>query len=68
MLSRVASLVALNQAGAVLWALLADEAMGRPLADLLNYSQSLSRLLLSPWAAGQVSPPHGVNSTTTATA
>ena len=29
-------LVARNQAGAVLWAWLADEAMGRPLADLLN--------------------------------
>ncbi|HMW86487.1 hypothetical protein [Zoogloea sp.] len=46
-------LVARNQVGAVLWAWLADEAMGRPLADLLNHSQSLSRLLLPPWPDGQ---------------
>ena len=46
-------LVARNQAGAVLWAWLADEAMGRPLADLLNHSQSLSRLLLPPWPGRQ---------------
>ena len=46
-------LVARNLAGAVLWAWLADEAMGRPLADLLNHSQSLSRLLLPPWPDGQ---------------
>lgn len=46
-------LVARNQAGAVLRTWLADEAMGRPLADLLNHSQSLSRLLLPPWTDGQ---------------
>ncbi len=46
-------LVARNQAGAVLWAWLADEAMGRPLADLLNHSQSLSHLLLPPWPGRQ---------------
>ena len=44
-------LVARNQASAVLWAALADEPIGRPLADLLNHSQSLSRLLLQPWIA-----------------
>lgn len=37
----------------MLWAWLADEAMGRPLADLLNHSQSLSRLLFSPWIVRQ---------------
>ena len=41
-------LVARNQAGAVLWAWLTDEAMGLPLADRLNHSQSLSHLLLPP--------------------
>lgn len=46
-------LVARNLAGAVLWAWLADEAMGRPLADLLNHSQDLSRLLLPPWTGAQ---------------
>lgn len=46
-------LVARNLAGAVLWAWLADEAMGRPLADLLNHAQGLSRLLLPPWTGAQ---------------
>lgn len=61
-------LVARNQAGAVLWAWLADEAMGRPLADLLNHSQGLSRLLLPPWTALQVLSPSNGGSITTATA
>lgn len=61
-------LVARNQAGAVLWAWLADEAMGRPLADLLNHSQGLSRLLLPPWTALQAFPPNSGGFTTTATA
>lgn len=46
-------LVARNQAGTMMWAWLADEATGRPLADLLNHSQSLSRLLFSPWTVRQ---------------
>lgn len=46
-------LVARNQAGAVLWVWLADEAKGRPLTDLLNHSQSLSHLLLPPWLGRQ---------------
>lgn len=61
-------LVARNQAGAVLWAWPADEAMGRPLADLLNHSQGLSRLLLPPWTALQVLSPSNGGSITTATA
>lgn len=61
-------LVARNQAGAVLWAWLADEAMGRPLSDLLNHSQGLSRLLLPPWTALQAFPPSSGGFTTTATA
>lgn len=50
-------LVARNQTGAVLWAWVADEAMGRPLADLLNHSQDLSRLLLPPWTGAQGAQP-----------
>lgn len=50
-------LVARNLAGAVLWAWLADEAMGRPLADLLNHSQDLSRLLLPTWTDAQGAHP-----------
>lgn len=46
-------LVARNEVGAVLWAWQVDETMGRPLADLFNHSQSLSRLLLSPWSGVQ---------------
>lgn len=61
-------LVARNQAGAVLWAWLADEAMGRPLADLLNHSQGLSRLLLPPWTALQAFSPSSGGLITTATA
>lgn len=41
-------LVARNQAGVVLWTWFAEEEMGRPLADLLNQSPSLGRLLLPP--------------------
>jgi hypothetical protein len=52
----------------VLWAWPADEAMGRPLADLLNHSQGLSRLLLPPWTALQVLSPSNGGSITTATA
>ena len=60
-------LIARNQAGAVLWAWLADEAMCRPLADLLNHSQSLSRLLLPPWPdqqATQASESSRINAVT----
>ena len=49
-------LVARNLAGAVLWAWLTDEAMGRPLADLLNHAQGLSRLLLPPWGLNHKPP------------
>lgn len=41
-------LEARNEAGEVLRWWLADEAMGRPLAGLLNQAHSLSRLLLWP--------------------
>lgn len=43
-------LMARNDAGRLLWAWLADEVMGQPLADLLNHAPALSRLLLPPWA------------------
>lgn len=46
----VGHLVARNDAGRLLWAWLADEVMGRPLADLLNQAPALSRLLLPPWS------------------
>lgn len=46
-------LVARNLAGAVLWAWRPDEAMGRPLADLLNHAQDLSCRLLPPWTSTQ---------------
>ncbi|NKA76068.1 hypothetical protein GO285_05039 [Ralstonia solanacearum] len=46
-------LVARDLAGAVLWAWQADEAMGRPLADLLNQAQDLSCRLLPPWTSTQ---------------
>lgn len=39
-----------NEAGRLLWAWLADEVMGQPLADLLNHAPALSRLLVTPWA------------------
>ncbi len=42
-------LIAKNNAGAVLLALQADEAIGRPLADFLNHDQVLNRLLLPPF-------------------
>lgn len=41
-------LEARNEAGELLRWWLADEAMGRPLAALLNQAHSLSRLLLWP--------------------
>ena len=41
-------LEARNEAGELLRWWLADEAMGRPLAGLLNRAHSLSRLLLWP--------------------
>lgn len=44
-------LVARNEAGALVWAWLAAETMGRPLVDLLNGTPALSRLLLSPWSS-----------------
>jgi hypothetical protein len=44
-------LVARNEAGALVWAWLAEETMGRPLVDLLNSAPALSRLLLSPWSS-----------------
>jgi hypothetical protein len=38
-----------NQPNGALWARwLADESLGRPLADLLNQAPGLSRLLLPP--------------------
>ena len=39
-----------NEAGRLLWAWLADEVMGQPLADLLNHAPALSRLFVTPWA------------------
>ena len=42
-------LEARNEAGELLRWWLADEAMGRPLAGLLNQAHSLSRLLLRPF-------------------
>lgn len=50
-------LVARNLAGVMLWAWQTDEAMGRPLADLLNQAQDLSRLLLPPWVSTQGTQP-----------
>lgn len=41
-------LVAKSDAGKMLLAWLADEAIGRPLADFLNHNQALSRLMLPP--------------------
>ncbi|MGD7190427.1 hypothetical protein ACQCRI_19550 [Ralstonia pseudosolanacearum] len=50
-------LVARNLAGAVLWAWQADEAMGRPLVDLLNHAQDLSCRLRPPWTSTQGTQP-----------
>lgn len=46
-------LVARNQAGAALGTWLADETLGRPLAELLNQLPGLSRLLLPLLAVAQ---------------
>lgn len=43
-------LVARNLAGDELGAWVATEAIGHPLADLLNLAHELSPMLLPPWA------------------
>ncbi len=50
-------LTARNKTGRLLWGWLADEVMGRPLADLLNHAPALSRLLLTPWAMSVPAEP-----------
>lgn len=44
-------LVARDEAGALLWAWLAEDAIGRPLAALLNQAPALSLAILPPLGA-----------------
>jgi hypothetical protein len=41
-------LVARDESNSVIWYWLADDAIGKPLADFLNYTPALGRILLAP--------------------